>query len=119
MTRLYNKKRTKGSRRYLRRQMPPAEHILWLHLRNKQLEGFKFRRQYSISKYVVDFYCPKARLAIEIDGPTHLSDQARIYDKERQQFIESFGIRFLRVNNLDVYKNMEGVIERICRLLSE
>lgn len=102
MTRFYNKTSSKDCRLYLRRKMPPAERILWLYLRGKRLHGFKFRRQYSIGKYVVDYYCPRTKLAIEIDSPTHLSDKAKVYDKERQKFIESFGIRFIRVTNLDI-----------------
>jgi len=117
MTRLYNKRIVKGSRRYLRRQMPPAERLLWLYLRNRKIKGFKFRRQYSIGRYVMDFYCPKARLAIEVDGPTHLTKKARKYDQARQRQIEALHIRFLRINNLDVYNNLEGVIARISQIL--
>ena len=113
MTRFYNKRKVKGSRRYLRRQMPPAERLLWLYLRNRKIKGFKFRRQYSIGRYVVDFYCPKARFVIEVDGPTHLTKKARIYDRQRQQKIEHLGIKFLRFNNPDVYQNIEGACKRI------
>ncbi|MFH1598289.1 MAG: endonuclease domain-containing protein [Patescibacteria group bacterium] len=99
--------------------MPPAERILWKYLRNKQIAGFKFRRQYSIGKYVVDFYCPKAKLAIEVDDPTHLSQRAKAYDQQRQKKIEAFGIKFLRVSNLDVYSNLEGVYQKIINCLFE
>jgi len=119
MTKLYNKSSAKGVRRCLRRNMPPAESILWLHLRNKRLDGSKFRRQYSIGKYVVDFYCPKARLVIEIDGPTHLSKIAIGYDQTRQQQIESYKIRFLCMTNTDIYDNIEGVLDRIITIVKE
>ena len=113
----FNYRTKKKIRKKLRGESPKAERILWQYLKGKQLNGFKFRRQYSIGKYVVDFYCPKAKLVIEVDGPTHLSDQAREYDRKRQRFIESFGIKFLRVTNLDVYKNIDGVILAILKNL--
>ena len=68
--------------------------------------------------YIVDFYCPKLKLAIEVDGYTHFSEAAQKYDKRRQRYIESFGIRFLRFTNTEVYENVEGVvqtIEEVCR----
>ncbi len=93
--------------------MPKAEVILWQYLKDRQIVGYKFRRQYSISKYVVDFYCPRKKLAIEVDGPTHFSLQAMEYDIKRQALIESFGIRVIRVTNTDVYENIRGVINEI------
>ena len=69
--------------------MPPSELLLWPRLKNKQLNGFRFRRQYGIDKYVVDFYCPELRLAIEIDGGYHFSSDMKEYDPVRQATIES------------------------------
>jgi very-short-patch-repair endonuclease len=63
--------------------MPPAEVILWQRLRNRQVEGYKFRRQYSIGRFVVDFYCPEKRLAIEVDGESHFVEEADLRDRER------------------------------------
>ncbi len=93
--------------------MPPAEIILWSKLRGKNLEGLKFRRQYSIGSFVVDFYCPERKLAIEIDGESHYVDGATERDKMRQSIIESAGVSFLRFTNHDVYERLEGVIEKI------
>ncbi len=103
----------KKRRKKLRKESPQAEALLWAQLRNKRLYGYKFRRQYSVGNYIVDFYCPKLKLAIEVDGPSHIGREE--YDYQRQKYIEQFGIRFLRFRNEDVYENMRGVIERICR----
>ena len=97
--------------------MPPAERMLWLTLRNKQIKGQKFRRQYSINKFIVDFYCPQVKLAIEIDGESHDDQDRKIYDQQRQKQIENLGIRFLRFSNWQVYENLTGVIEEIVNCL--
>ncbi len=70
----------------------------------------KFRRQCSINNYVVDFYCPERKLAIEIDGDIHAYNSKIIYDKQRQKEIEALGIKVLRYTNADVVKNIEGVL---------
>jgi len=85
MTKLYNQKKQTPLRKILRENMPKAEILLWGKLKNKQLLGFNFRRQFSIGRYVIDFYCPQLRLAIEIDGETHLTDHSRNYDEQRQK----------------------------------
>jgi len=71
MSRVYNRSSEKTKRQLLRRVMPKAEQVLWSKLRRRQMLGYKFRRQYSIEAYVVDFYCPAARMAIELDGDSH------------------------------------------------
>ncbi len=76
----------------------------------------KFRRQYSVGRYILDFYCPEARLAVEVDGDSHFGDGAERRDAVRQQYIESFGIAFVRCTNGDVYGNLEGVLEEIERV---
>lgn len=119
MTIIFNRKSEKQKRRALRNTMPKAEVILWAYLKNKQLYGYKFRRQYSVGPYIIDFYCPRLKLAVEIDGPSHFEFQAIEYDYQRQKYIESFGIRFLRVTNLDIYENIDGVIEKIVEYFSE
>ncbi|MFA6098650.1 MAG: endonuclease domain-containing protein [Patescibacteria group bacterium] len=107
----------KKRRQTLRNLAPRAEVVLWRYLKDKRLSGYKFRRQYSVGPYVIDFYCPKIKLAIEVDGPTHFNKEARIYDRVRQEYIEQFNIRFLRFMNSDVYNNIEGVIEKILEYL--
>ncbi len=93
--------------------MPPAEIILWSKLRGKNINGLKFRRQYSIGAYIVDFYCPERKLAIEIDGESHFVDGAREREGQRQRAIESAGVHVLRFTNRDAYERLEGVIERM------
>ncbi|MBI5193950.1 MAG: endonuclease domain-containing protein [Nitrospirae bacterium] len=113
MTKVFNKTSEKLKRRNLRQEMPKAEMLLWLKLRGKGLNGFKFRRQYSIGKFIVDFYCPQLKLAIEVDGDSHFTENAVKNDIERQKIIEAYGITFLRFTNLDIYENLEKVMDRI------
>lgn len=110
-TKLFNKKSIKITRKQLRSNMPKPEAIMWFRLKNKQINGYKFRRQYSIGPFVVDFYCPRLKLAIEIDGDSHFYKKSRGYDKERQNYIESKGVNFLRFTNNEVLKNINGVVE--------
>lgn len=117
MIKIFNRKSEKIKRQNLRNDLPPAEVILWSYLKAKQLKGYKFRRQYSIGKYIVDFYCPILKLAIEIDGDSHFGKSAEEYNSKRQKFIESFGVRFLRFTNLDVYHNLEVVLKEISMVL--
>jgi very-short-patch-repair endonuclease len=111
MTEIYNRRELKYRRQELRNNMPPAEVILWQRLRGKQLLGYKFRRQYSVGPYVLDFYCPTLRLAIELDGDSHFWDGAKQKDRERDEYIRGCGIHVLRFLNPDVYENLEGLLE--------
>jgi very-short-patch-repair endonuclease len=113
MTKLYNKASEKEKRQRLRNNMPLAERLLWSKLRNCQLENCKFRRQYSVDRFVIDFYSPEIRLAIEVDGESHFKPGISERDQQRQQFIESAKITFLRFTNQEVYDNLEGVCQRI------
>ncbi|MBN1201710.1 MAG: endonuclease domain-containing protein [Anaerolineae bacterium] len=97
--------------RQMRRDPTPAERVLWLRLRNRQVAGAKFRRQQSIDRFVVDFYCAEARLVIEIDGPVHDSQTGQ--DAERQAILESLGLRVLRISNEAVCTSPDGVIAHI------
>jgi len=97
----------------LRSNLPKAEVILWSKLKSKGLDGYKFRRQYSVGKFVIDFYCPRLKLAIEVDGDSHFSEKSEARDKERQRFIESFKISFLRFTNKDIYENLGEVLATI------
>lgn len=119
MTELYNKNLEKDKRRQLRKNITKAEKLIWEKLRDRQLENCKFRRQYSVEKFVIDFYSPELKLAIEIDGETHFQDGAAEYDKERQEFIEAAGINFIRFTNNDVYANLSGVLESIAEKVRE
>ena len=120
MTKLYNQTSEKQKRQTLRNNMPPSEKIVWAKLRNQQIESCKFRRQYSIDRFVVDFYSSELRLAIEIDGNSHYQDGVPEYDRDRQVFLESKGTRILRFTNQEVYQDIDGVVDKIreviCRL---
>ncbi|ODS01819.1 hypothetical protein AUC69_05035 [Methyloceanibacter superfactus] len=96
--------------RTLRRRMSPIEQRLWHALRGTQL-GASFRRQHPVGPYVLDFYCARLRLAIELDGDTHAGRAE--HDVLRTRFLEARGIRVLRFANRDVWSNIEGVMERI------
>ena len=109
----YNRKVQKEKRQYLRTHMTLAEKILWYGLKGRQLLGFKFRRQHGIKQYVVDFYCPELKLAVEADGESHGSDEAKQYDVQRQREIEKEGIRFLRFTDEEVLANADKVVRRI------
>ena len=113
MTEVFNRSLHKRKRQALRNGMPPAEKLLWARLRRRQIEGVKFRRQYGVGRYVVDFYSAELKLAIEVDGESHLGAEAQAYDAQRQAFIESFGIRFLRFTNQEVYDDLDAVVEAI------
>ena len=101
--------------RQFRNQATDAERHLWRHLRREQLAGYKFRRQFPIGSYIVDFICIPARLVLELDGGQHLETQA--YDAARTLEIEARGYRILRFWNHDVDKNLAGVLEAIDRAL--
>jgi very-short-patch-repair endonuclease len=102
---------TKSKARDLRKNPTISEKILWNHLKNRQIEGYYFRRQHPYAFYILDFYCQKAELAIEIDGKIHL--ETIEYDKERTEFLESTGITVLRFKNEDVENKIELVISTI------
>ncbi len=97
--------------RKFRKNQTTTEQIIWEKLRNRQLMNLKFRRQYLIEGYIVDFYCPKLKLTIEIDGPIH-SRQVK-EDKQRQKDIEEKGIRFIRFKNKDVRYNLKEVLKKL------
>ncbi len=113
---IFNIPESKVIRRSLRRNQTTPEDRLWYYIRDRRLNGIKFRRQYSIGLYVVDFYCPKARLVIELDGDSHFTPEAETYDQKRQALIEACNVRVLRFTNLEIMKNIEGVIELIAAL---
>ncbi|MFH1089252.1 MAG: endonuclease domain-containing protein [Candidatus Uhrbacteria bacterium] len=113
MTILFNRIETKERRRELRRRSTVAEDRLWEFLKNRKLAGQKFRRQFAIGNFYVDFYCPKFRLIIEVDGSIHDVPENKIYDRERQKSLESLGLVFLRFKNSDVKYRIETVLKTI------
>jgi very-short-patch-repair endonuclease len=107
-----------GFRKQLRNHSSPAEIKLWLELRSKKLKGKKFRRQYGVERFILDFYCPESKLGIELDGATHDNTKSFDYDAERTQIIENYGIKILRFTNKEVKENLEGVLVEIGKYLN-
>ena len=102
-----------GFARSLRRNMTPQERKLWyLFLRSYPV---KFYRQRIIGPYIVDFYCAKAKLAIELDGGQHFEDEGKRYDAQRDEVLSQYGIRVLRIPNTEIQENFAGVCEEILR----
>ncbi len=103
--------------RRLRRDQTDAERKLWLRLRDRRLNGWKFKRQVPIDRYIADFCCTDARLIIELDGGQHTTSEEA--DAKRTAFLESCGYLVLRFWNNDVLKNMDGVLEEILASLPQ
>lgn len=103
-----------NTRQELRRKRTLAEKILWGRIRNKQL-GYRFRRQYSIGNYVIDFYCPELKLGIEIDGKIHL--RKIDMDKYREKTILTVGVKLVRFKNEEVFESIGDVVDKIKKIL--
>lgn len=112
MKSIYNKRSYLDRRRELRTKPTRHEELLWYRVRNNQL-GYRFFRQYSAGPYILDFYCPKLRLAIEIDGSQHAEQEVIEYDKERELYLNGLDIKTIRFWNKDVMNDINKVIERI------
>jgi len=102
--------------RDLRKNATPAERSLWSHLRNKQIEGYKFRRQHVVAYYILDFYCSSKKLAIEIDGGSHIDHEK--YDQVRDEYLRSKGITIIRFTNTEVTQNASVILELITENLN-
>jgi very-short-patch-repair endonuclease len=111
--RFYNHPSLGERRKTLRASLTPAEAALWRVLQRSQLQGRKFRRQHSIGPYVVDFYCAKERLVIELEGSAHDSEKAAVADDARERFLSAAGQTVLRLENKYVLENPEGVLDLI------
>ena len=108
-----NQKDQKLLRQTLRNNATAPEAILWRILKGKQIEGLKFRRQFGLGPYVLDFYCPEIRLCIELDGDVHKSFEQAQYDEERSRFINESNIKVLRFEKDVVYRNANAIVEAI------
>jgi very-short-patch-repair endonuclease len=113
--RLHNLNWLKTRRRSLRTSLTPAEARLWKYLKVSRLLERKFCRQHSAGRYILDFYCPSEKLAIELDGTAHDCDFAQKHDWIRDRFLRDNGIRVLRFQNDDVMTNLDGVLSEIRR----
>ena len=108
----------KPFRRKLRKQMTTAEVALWLMIRNRQLNGERFLRQFSIGHYIVDFYCNKFKLAIELDGEGHFTDEGEQYDVLRTEYLNSVDVQVLRFENFEVLQYPMRTLDEIRKYLN-
>jgi very-short-patch-repair endonuclease len=99
--------------------MSPPEARLWTYVRAHRLRGYKFRRQHPIGPYIVDFYCPTAKLAVEIDGRGHEHPEQVEHDRRRTRWLATRGVRVIRIAATDVRDELEGVLEFIARVIRE
>ncbi len=110
---IHNRQSLKPLRRYLRNSLTSAEAVLWKNLQRSQLNGKKFRRQHSIGRYIVDFYCPECRLAIELDGQKHFNSIASEHDAVRGEYLARLNARVPRFENRAVLENLQAVLHVI------
>jgi len=112
----YNRK-LKNTARTLRKNMTDSERLLWSRIRRKQLKGLQFYRQKTVGDYIVDFYCPSAKIIIEVDGGQHFEESGRKKDKIRDAYLSNLGFEVLRFPNWEVNSNIDNVVEEIyCHL---
>jgi very-short-patch-repair endonuclease len=112
----YNKSLRQLSRN-LRKNMTNAERLLWSKVGNRQLKGFQFYRQKTIGNYITDFYCPKAKMVIELDGGQHSTPDGKEKDRIRDDYMARIGIKVLRFSDREVFKNLDAVLDEIWRQL--
>ena len=106
-------KRLRNFARQMRKVPTSAEQHLWRIVRNRRLAAFKFRRQHPLGPYILDCYCPAARLVVELDGDSHATDEGRQQDAERTAYLARRGLKVLRFWNIDLTENEDGVVTRI------
>jgi very-short-patch-repair endonuclease len=113
------KQHLKNKARHLRKNMTNSERVLWSRLRGKQVFGIQVYRQRPIGEYIVDFFIPKAKLVIEVDGSQHLASENVARDQRRDAYMNSVGLQILRFNSNDVMKETDAVLEVIARVVRE
>ena len=114
----YDPKLKRNARR-LRAEMTDSERLLWSRLRRRQIKNVQFYRQKPIGSFIVDFYAPKARLVVEVDGSQHLYASHARQDQHRDAYLKAKGLRVLRFNNLQVLEEPDAVMETILRAVEE
>jgi very-short-patch-repair endonuclease len=113
------KAQLKDKARQLRKNMTDSERVLWSRLRGKQLLGVQFYRQKPIGNYIVDFFAPRTKLVVEVDGSQHMECEHAKKDERRDQYLASVGLRVLRFNSREVLENTDVVVEVIYRTMTE
>ncbi|ALP53227.1 hypothetical protein Tel_08700 [Candidatus Tenderia electrophaga] len=109
----------KGCSRQLRRDMTDAEQLLWSRLRRKQILGVQFYRQRPIGDYIVDFFAPKARLVVEVDGGQHFELENQRHDERRDLYLTGQGLDVMRFDNLQVLNEIDAVAEAIFQVVTK
>jgi very-short-patch-repair endonuclease len=109
MTKISNRYINKSTRQKLRSNMTKGEKLLWYQI-NYDKMGFRFRRQFGIGKYIVDFYCPALKLVVEIDGFTHGNETVFANDQIREQYLRSLGLIVKRYNDQEIFNNLDQVL---------
>ena len=115
----YNDPERKERRQHLRRNATRIEYYFWGFLRCRQIENTKFRRQYGVGFYILDFYCSALRLAVELDGESHYSSEAQKYDKQRTEFLQQLNIEVVRFENSEVAGNIEEVLNKLRMIIKK
>ena len=110
---IHNLKEMEVYRKNLRNNGTSAEAFLWNYLKSSKLEGRKFRRQHSIQRYIVDFYCPSEKLIVELDGQVHFNSNAEEYDRKREKDLEALGFTIIRFENKMVFDFLPSVLKNI------
>jgi very-short-patch-repair endonuclease len=115
-----NRKDLKPLRRQLRNHGTSAEALMWLMIKSRQIEGVKFRRQFSVGPFIIDFYNSETRLGIELDGNPHFTPEGHNHDMQRTEYLKTqHNITILRFENTDVFKCPEGVLTKIKNTIKE
>lgn len=113
MTILNNLPHKKDQRRSLRSNLTSAEATLWNYLKDSQLNNRKFRRQHSVGEFILDFYCPQEKLAVELDGAGHFTATGNLHDAARTEYLNSVGIQVIRFENRLIWSALESVLQTI------
>ena len=113
MTILNNLPHKKDERCVLRNNLTSAEAVLWNRLKNSQIANRKFRRQHSIGEFILDFYCPQEKLAVELDGAGHFTAAGNLYDAARTDYLNAVGIRVVRFENKLIWSALDSVLHSI------
>jgi len=110
---LRNNPQLKQRRRELRSNQTDAEKVFWSQVRNRQLNGMRFLRQYSFGPYILDFYCPLIKLAVELDGGQHNKRDNREYDSFRSEYLKAHGIEVIRFWDNEVLLDIQGILNKL------
>lgn len=116
---IYYNKKLKNTARTLRKNMTDAERLLWSRIRRKQIDGYQFYRQKTVGNYIVDFYCPAAKLIVEIDGSQHYEGKGMKEDRIRDEYMNRLGFRVLRIPTTGVLENVDDAVDLICDTVTE